>query len=482
MLDIREMSASTPPNINEETRMELPDAAQIPLPPSPTVSVCDISPKFQPATTEPLIAEYSPEIEFLAEESIIQGSTMPRDDIQTAQPENHASTEPNLALLSQLPIPLLELIDTIQEDKYEARRLGVLQDEAYGLFQKCGSSDRFLTVQVQLYRRMVECFQSDKKTAFASLYHKAMSYPDFGDLKLCGPNFEDDLSGLGHVADFLASDPSWINRLPTESRKSLMEFLSSMRSEPSFIADRISRLSPTQMKNLVQPHRPQATESVFQTNQAYGRFDSRGFHRHMAKPNEPNPSVEDLMRDPLLLLIHGIFDSSSEPGSPERLRQMDVWSSVCARLVEEGKPGSDEFCITVLNAFAESPKCSVEPRLELFLAELIATGGPLLEAQAGQTPNFTQTANPQQLETSIAVSDFFDRALTSMLDLVGDVSLLGSPTGALDLIRCVLDKIENQERKITARNFFFWRWYCASFLFNALVYPEVIRRLFLCSL
>lgn len=195
----------------------------------------------------------------------------------------------------------------------------------------------------------------------------------------------------------------------------------------------------------------------------------------MAKPSEPNPSVEDLMGDPLLLLIHGVFDSSSDQDSRERLRQLDVWSSVCSRLVEEGKPGSDEFCITILNAFAESPKWSIEPRLELFLAELVATGGPLLEAQAGQTPNFTQMSNVQQLENSIAVSNFFDQALVSLLDLVGDASPSGVPAGALNLIRCVLDKINNQERKITARNFFFLRWYCASFLFNALVYPEVIQ-------
>ena len=352
----------------------------------------------------------------------------------------------------ETPIPLLDLLHAIQADKYESRRLVVLQDEAYGLFHKCGSCDRFITIQVQLYKRLVDCFRTDKKTTFVSLYGKAMSCPVFGELRTRYPHLDDEVDASDEV--------SWIDRLPPTSRQSLMDFLHSLRSDPSFVAERISRISPAQLKKLVRLHRPMENAPVFRAQQPQGRNTSRG----MSKNLESDIAVDDVLSDPLLLMINAMFDSTPA----DKLKQIDIWSSVCARLIEDGKPGADDFCLTVMSLFSDSSIWHATARLELFLAELVVAGGQFLEA-GGHNIKFTHPQH-QQRDANAATSSFLDSYVPKLLD---QLSIDMAPPHALDLLRSILIKIKNPERKITARNFFFLRWYFGIFLANAIVYPEV---------
>ena len=404
------MSASTPPILGDEVRLPLPEECHIPLPPSPTISAQD---------------------------------ALGDDE------EDHIPTEP------ALPLSLLELLHSIQEDKYESRRLSVLQDEAHGLFHKCGSCDRFLTVQAQLYRYMMDCFQNDKKTAFASLYTKAMSYPAFGELRIKGPVLDGDFEISPRV--------SWIDRLPTDSRLAVMDFLQRLRTDPGYLADRIAKLSSAQLKKLIRLHGPPETGRLFRGFQSQGRYDGRNAHRGIAKSNEIEISVDDLLSDPLLLMVHGVFDRNNA----ERSYQIDAWSSVCAKLLEVGKPGSNEFCIAVVNLFVDLPDWNATPKLELLLSDLVSAGASFLEA-GGSNAQFTQ---PQQRDSIAATFSFLESYVPRLLDLLCNNP---APSQALDLIRSILAKISDPNRKLAARNFFFQRWYCASFLSNAIIYPEVI--------
>lgn len=408
LISQRQMSASTPPILSDEIRLPLPEECHIPLPPSPIISAQDAE----------------------------------KDD------EHCNHTEP------LLPLSLLELLHSIQEDKYESRRLSVLQDEAYGLFHKCGSCDRFLTVQAQLYRYMMDSFQNDKKMAFASLYIKAMSYPAFGELRIKSPVLDGDLE--------IPAQVSWIDRLPADSRLAVMDFLHRLRSDPGFVSDRISKLSSEQLKKLIRLHGPLEPGRIFRGHQPQGRYDSRNVHRGMPKSNEAEISVDDLLSDPLLLMVHGVFDRNDA----ERSYQCDVWSSVCAKLLEDGKPGSNEFCITVMNLFVDLPDWNATPKLELLLSDLVSSGASFLEAGASNT----QFAYAQPRDASTATSTFLESYIPRLLDLLCNNP---APSQALDLIRLILAKILDPDRKLVARNFLFLRWYCASFLFNAIIYPEV---------
>ena len=467
--------------MSEETRIELPDESRIPLPSS--VASSELGENDEHLGENPIAADvlqtqndFEAEIMGSLEEDPTAGPASPK------QPTVQTLDGTNVVVEGRGPphaingdsIPLFDLLEVMDEDKYQSRRLMTLQDEAYGLFHKCGSCDRFLTVQTHLYRRMVDCFRSDKKNAFASFYTKAVSYPSFADLEAPVIGFEDTSGALRLDPRAQSSDTSWIQRLPTESRKNLMDFLTNIRNDPSFIAERICKLSESQLRRLARPHRLQgANDSILPSSRGYGRYDSRGFQRSVAKPGDQAPSVDDMMGDPLMLLINGLFDSSSGPASPERLRQLKVWSSICCKLIENSKPGSDEFCITVLNGFAEMSEWPIAPALELLLADIIATGEPLNEGLGSQARTFTPGSNSHQMDQGQLVSTFFDQALQSLLDLIGDDPHRSVPSRALEMIRSVLHQIDNQERRLTARNFFFLRWFCASFLYNAIVFPEV---------
>ena len=475
------MSASTPPSIQDETRFELPEESQIPLPSSLPSSPGDDglpdSPE-RPDTFEvtalqrALPTEDSKGVDVGASNGrqSLEGRVGPFQDITDNGESGHGKGDQG----SEVAVPLSDLLEVMEDDNYQSRRLRTLQDETFGLFHKCGSCDRLLTVQNLLFRRMVECFRNDRKNAFGSLYSKAMSYPTFADLEAPKLTLDDGPETSDYPSPEIQADSSWIQRLSPDSRHGLMQFLTQIRTDPSFVAERISRLSESQLKRLTRSHRQHAHgESVLQTNRSYGRYDPRGFHRSMAKPSEHTPSIDELMGDPLMLLIHGLFDSSSGPQSPERRRQLAVWSSVCCRLIEEGKPGSDDFCITVLNAFAEVSDWPLASRLELFLAELVTSGGPLLENLNSRATHSGQLPNREYSDSSALFSNFFDKALNSLLDLFVVDPEQAVPEQAMAVLRSILDRIENQERRLTARNFFFLRWFCGSFLYNAIVFPEV---------
>ena len=487
MYDIRQMSASTPPSVHEESRLDLLDESQIPLPSSIPSSPGVEEEHFDSRGLEDLDdadgslpcaprTDIRDETDLIADSSEAQKTEqirpLPAIWNDTTQEGDVEDPDPEIA------VPLLDLLEAMEDDEYQTRRLRTLQDEAYGLFHKCGSCDRFLTVQTHLYRRMVECFRTDKKNAFASLYSRAMSHPNFADLEVPRLGLEENSGAINSPSLGMLSGTSWIQRLPLESQHSLMEFLARIRTDPLFVAERISKLSETQLKRLTRPHRQHApVESTSQTSRSHGRYDPRGFQRSMAKPSDQAPSVDELMGDPLMLLIHGLFDPSGGPRSAERLRQLDVWSSVCCKLIENSKPGSDEFCITVLNAFAETADWPLVPKLELFLAETAISGSQFLESLSARGVDYGHAQPSPPTDASARVSAFFDRAINSFLDLIVTDCAQAMPDRALEMIRSILHKIQNQERRLTARNFFFLRWYCASFLYNAMVFPEVLRTL-----
>ena len=473
------MSASTPPSIHDETRLDLAEESHIPLPPSIEGSVADeqelqglgdlqAPEAIWPNITEDTEATQIQEVQGDGGKNCGEDDTAPGPELGDHTTELETPIEMDI----RLPVSLLELLEVMEEDKYQSRRLLSLQNEVYGLLHKCGSCDRFLSVQKHLFRRMVECFRSDKKNAFASFYAKAMSYPSFEDLDTPIFGFED--SPTGGAPHDLGSSPSWVQRLPPESQSSLMEFLTNIRTDPNFLADRILKLPEAQLKSLARPHRKQAPgSSNAQSNRSYGRYDPRGFQRSMAKPNDHTPSVDDLMGDPLVLLINGVFDLSCGPRSHEQVRQTSVWSSVCCRLIDSSKIGADDFCITVLNAFSEMSEWPLGPRLELFLSESVATGRALFENPGGQGPSHSQAMSLPHLGHDPLISEFMDRALHALLDLIVADCEKSIPHRALQLIHSILARIENQERRLTARNFFVLRWYCSTFLHDAVMFPEV---------
>ena len=374
----------------------------------------------------------------------------------------------------EIPIPLLELLGLIHKDTYEQMRYQALQSKVSSLLFDCGINGRFIPIQYHLYRRMVDCYRSDKKTVFASLYAQSLDLGKSSDSSVL-KHSELVESPPGAPQDPSVKTRSWIQSLPSSSGRSILKFLKNVRNDSLFLADRISRLSSSQLSNLARPHKQlTAIDSVLHASPVYSKFDPRNFHRSMAKSNETLPSTGDLFRDPMVLLLHGLFDSSSPWGSFERLCQLEIWASVCAKVIEDGKAGSDEFCLTVLDAFAEFTPWAIKPELEMFLMDLVHSGDFLVDSHASQSVDFSQDRELHNARIAVATAEFFENALLTLVGLITrPAPQTGVPQASLDLIRAILEKIQDPEKKAKARSFFISRWYSTSFLSNALLFPEV---------
>jgi hypothetical protein len=381
--------------------------------------------------------------------------------------------EPVPEVPAPVPYPIDDLIQIMRKEAYETRRCQALKSRVDDLLGLSGANARLVPVQFHLYKCMVDCFRRDKKNAFASFYaqvelSRESSKPG-RDVGAALPGAEDPRP--------VVHDPSnsWIHGLPSELASMTVDILGSLRTEPEFLAHRIARLSASQLADLTRPHRNvAAAESVLQPAVGLGRFDLRKIHRILPRTAE-NPKVsEDLQKDALFLLLHGIFDTSSRRDLQESQRRCDVWSTTCAHVIMDGKPGSNDFCVAILDAFANFYPWSIKPRLEIFLLDLIRSGEFISDSEASQPVDFSQPAELQNARIAVATSEFFVNNLISLLNvLTAGQSSVGIPRGSLDLIRATLGKIADPEKRTRARDFFVSRWYCNSFISNALMYPEV---------
>ena len=483
------MSASTPPRLAEDTNphinTDIPEESRIPLPPSVANSVHsgDLeAPKPEVGHIEEAIKQDiwpTEEVSSLAivtdilekEPSVQQDvGIIPSSEEGPKSGQNSKQDEEE----AEPPLLLSELLETIRRDKYETQRQDHLRSRVNQLLHECGTAGRSLSLHSQLYPRMARCVQDDRMTIFGSLYAQSPLVSRLESSNIPQPTLAGPVRDIGLSANHPNAPIPWMHKLPSRSQRSIIEFLSSIRNDSSFLADRIAKLSSFQLNNLARPHRQQpVTDSVLRSSPSFSKLDPRSFHRHPARPSDRTPTSEELLRDPLFILIHCIFDLSSIMGSMEKFRQLDVWSSVCARVIEDGKPGSDDFCLSVVDAFAAFGRWALEPELETFLTELLDTGAFILEPEVNQMVNFKEPVEPHSTPFSVAVAEYFNRALQTLIHLlVGNLPSNYGPATGLDLIRATLDKVRDPEKRTKARNFFISRWYCASFLSNALLYPE----------
>ncbi|KAI9807233.1 MAG: hypothetical protein M1825_005951 [Sarcosagium campestre] len=151
----------------------------------------------------------------------------------------------------------------------------------------------------------------------------------------------------------------------------------------------------------------------------------------------PNP-IERLLslqrHDPLSTLLFTCFASSSGPHSAEDLRRTEVWSTACARLINEGTPGSEHFLRIVLNTWASMRDWPLKRNLELFLKTILQDGA-FLTNRTDEKPSLLNPqagfhANPEATSSD----KFFDHAVAGLFELMeSDSYSRGIPEGVLEL-------------------------------------------------
>ena len=373
---------------------------------------------------------------------------------------------------SEPSIRLLDLVDALHTEQIQAERSQGLEVQLRSLFLGCGTNGRLLPVQCHLYRQMAHSFRMDEKAAFVALHSQLTNLRQNCEF---GSNSSYPASRLTMSSPHGPKlDASWIRRLPSTAQPSLLTFLSNLRRDTSSLTSRISKLSSSQLFNLARPHKqPSVLESFLSSGgSVLGRLDLKAKGRGVAKTYKGQVPMEQLVQDPLLLLLHGLFNTSNPSGLNEENRRLHVWSSVCARVIEDGRAGWDDFCLAVFDLFPLSGGSPIHPGIENFLMSFIRTGERHLGSQAGQLGDPSVSKNQSGPSIQAASDEVFDQALESLLDLLLEVHHSATESH-LGLVRATMEKIGNPEKKSKARSFAVSRWFCTSFLAPVLVIPEV---------
>ena len=366
-------------------------------------------------------------------------------------------------------ISLAELSSIVQHEKYQRLQCQALSSQVRGLLVSSGVSRRLIRCIQSAYRSLVNRYRTDQKDDFVALYNALLDLQECGDRRLwtVSPTLKYQ---IGSAAEPLPTPSgSWIANLPSESQEIVVGFMTRIRTEPGFLARRLTSLPPSELSAIIFPHQsPSVVDSIIHNHSSVKAQTSRSLN----SSGYVSFGVDHLRHlhrcDRLSSLLYTVFDDSSELGSHEDIRRSDVWSTACASVLTGANRGSERFVETVLDVWAALRAWEIKPQLEVFLLKLLQDGASLLEP-----PNIQSTGFNEPVVVT-AISGFFDQALDAFFQLLGARPSFGClPDGLLGFARAILQKIKDPEQARKARNDIILGWCFSKFFYRVIIYPEV---------
>jgi hypothetical protein len=375
---------------------------------------------------------------------------------------------------------LAELAHLIRLQGYQEQRKQHSRVRLHRWLVSSALSARLVHCGELAYRTLVDNFRSDDKKGFASLYNALNDVRNSCDATRQYALLEPDLEfgkSKSVKSDRSLYSSTFLNEVPSKILDDLLDFISEIRTNPDFLAARISSLSQQELASLSSFR--QALDPI----DSVMAMQARGKNVGAQKPSQQGNPVERLLsfqrHDPLAALVYSIFANSSGPDSAEDLRRTDVWATTCARLIKDIKPGSEKFIKTVLDVWAGMREWPGKANLELYLMQALQDGQFLLEkaeesARSGAQPIARSTKD------TIAADEYFDRVVKRLFEVVDDEpSAGGIPEGVLEIGNAILRKLDDEKNlRKASQNFFVSRWLFSTFLLNAIIHPEAGRPLF----
>ena len=451
--------------------MDLPIELRIPLPASSTCSG-DEQDHSGLVETDPHMAEGAAVINEVQEsqEVPIQLTETPQD----GNLDKDISGTPGVELPA---ISLDELAQLIRLERYKSGHAVSVQNSLSRAVLSCGLNRRLIRSMALAYAFMVDKFKAEDQASFAGFFgaceHLVEGCDKLGRSTPTGPRFWHDDST--YVDPQGGPPSSWLQDLAPTQQGDILNFITKLRTDPNFLPDRISILSSAELNALSYPYQSTAPVESVLVNQSRGKARDHDKTRRQGMDSSSLDALREFHhKDPMFALLYDIFDDSSQPGSSEYLRRIDIWSTTCARTTTLGKRGSDEFLTVTLNSFASLQEWPLKHKLELFLIRILQEGAFLLDSSTNELMDFIQPLEIRKANAAIAGSNFFDKALKDLFTLLTEGSARDSiPGSVLDFARIFLNKIKDPRIRLRAKNFIAAKWYFSSFLSNILVHPEV---------
>ncbi|KAL8941304.1 MAG: hypothetical protein Q9216_002323 [Gyalolechia sp. 2 TL-2023] len=397
---------------------------------------------------------------------------------EKSETEQSAPQRPDQANLKRdehsPPVQVSNLKELIDLEQYHRSQAVTLRNALDNLALADGLNRRLIPSLSSGYHGMANCYQNGDQAAFADLYqtcenlrNNCRSHASEEDpvVHLTQPLLDQDLN----------QPRSWLERLPPDYQDHLLDFITRLRIDSHFLADRLSALSFGAFAELL------SHSSTSQNlNPMLGAHHQRQISGHNWDASlQGSSSLLETLRgfqqgDALFVLFHVVFDSSCGPETTEYFRRTQVWSTACAKVISEGKPGGDALTLTVLNAFSDTGNWHLAPRIESYILDVLQQGAFLVDPALRSSNKSLEPLEIRNAKAAIASSKFFDKALKDLLAiLLNTPPARMMPDGLLHFIQSTLLHISNTEVRGRARKFIASKWFFSSFLGRVLIYPEV---------
>lgn len=364
---------------------------------------------------------------------------------------------------------LPQVARTLRSQKYQSQRCLELQAQLHCLQVATARTARLSKIARSIRHTLAECIRCEDKPSFVSLFN---AFQDAAEdcSKVTVPAIQEVLDAS------LASrgiPTSFLDGLPPSSSAAIVNLLTRLRYDGDYISDRFAVLSQEELLALI-PRRTSTrpAESVF----GYSAGPSSRTSRYLGYIVDGQTELLSSHRfgSPLETMIHGVqafpLDRVDEDG-----RSLDVWSSVCARLLAGQRPGSEKLVPAVLDIWASFGPWPGRRRLAEHISQLLQRGAFLLEQPSKQSFRMRIEVRPAPNEEEMRAESFYAGAVAGLLELLGDVSAASViPESVIQMFKAIWKKLppgSSYQRGFS--RFVLTRWLLSTFVHEALICPEV---------
>ncbi|EYE95799.1 uncharacterized protein EURHEDRAFT_454525 [Aspergillus ruber CBS 135680] len=348
-------------------------------------------------------------------------------------------------------------------------------------------SARLTRIGAAVQRGMVESLKQDDKINFVNLYNTLHELQESCESATRRPFHHrqdpllEDAAAVGDLDSVLDRSPDFFRQLSPQSQTDLLDILHSVRTDPEFLFDRLRSLTATQLATLVSsattleahdpllPSNPRTRTYPFASS-ASATSSASSFTSKRVSSGSPfqDHALACERTDALATLLFNTFAAPLDAGSPEARLRVDVWSSVCAKLITHGGNRYYPLVGHILSAWALCSDWKARPQFELYLMDILQTGAFLLEHIDAPAGVDAEPIDP--LKTNVA-EEFFASAVNSLFNLLDD-SDAGLPHSIMELGSAILQKLGHTDLRNRFMEYLFVHWFFSKFLYGALAYPE----------
>ncbi|PSR81739.1 hypothetical protein BD289DRAFT_484257 [Coniella lustricola] len=393
-----------------------------------------------------------------------------------------------------------ELAHLVRLSKYQERKRANTRVRLQRTLVSTALSARLTRCGEIAQRNLAECFRSDDKKTFSSLYgaiqdvrkscdevrRYALLEPEMeamhSSAMVSSESLETPTGSVVGTGPMAGSTIPFLHEISADARETFLSFLSKIRNDPDYLATRLCALTNAERGAITNFHSSlEPVESVLPLfNKPHGRGPGSVSGRHSS--SNPNP-VERLLsfqrHDALSALIHTCFANSAGPDSAEDKRRTDIWATACARLISksatESKAGNENVpiepvLIHVLNVWSVMREWSGRSNMEWYLMKILEDGAFLLsraEDQHGTRFNISDWTSKDQ----IAAEEFYDRATDELFEILDDEDATGLPEGLIELGNQILRRLDHKYVEST-RKWLVYKWLFSVWLLGVVVHPE----------